>query len=134
LIKVLAMVRSRTVRVAALIFQALWLNVVVPGHTRGIIRVPGDACPNCSLALSGSSRAGCVAGGSGKSPAGDPSAHCAICSFAAALAVPPAVDLTPPKLELLDVRPLALAHDCCFARLPIPYDGRAPPAFASPRI
>jgi hypothetical protein len=122
----------RIFSIALLLFEALWLNVIVPGHTRGIVALPGEQCavcetgvqPACQRCSSAKHR------DSHKQPIGDPAAHCAICHFAARVSLPVAIDLTPPKLELI-----GLLEDRCPARpsaitLSMPYDGRAPPVQA----
>src|SRR5215218_9673907 len=93
---------------ALLIFQALWLNVVVPGHTRGAVTLPGwdeaakqpaahACCAADSPAKHGRS--------SGPKHDSDRAAHCAVCFFAVRLSLPTTIDLTPAPLEFLCVRP-----------------------------
>ena len=122
--------RRRGLTIALLLFEALWLNVIVPGHTRGIVGLPGEQCAACETCADTScyrcSRTS--QGDSHKQPVGDPAAHCAICHFAARVSLPVAIDLTPPKLHLV-----GLIADECPARpstieFSTPYDGRAPPA------
>src|SRR3954467_6660003 len=43
----------RALRVSLLVFQALWLNVLLPGHTRGIITTPGDASAPATRTVAG---------------------------------------------------------------------------------
>src|SRR4051812_27410049 len=92
--------RGRIGRVALLIFQALWLNVILPGHTRGIITLPGAACAD--------SGSGCCAKAKSseqETPAkpNRRAAACAVCFFAARLSTPDVVDLSPPPLGLIAV-------------------------------
>jgi hypothetical protein len=78
-------VRRRLGHVALIVFQAFWLNVVLPGHARGVVTLPG-ACLD---------RACChrdQPGKNGEMPA-KRVANCAVCAFAARLDVPPAIDL-----------------------------------------
>ena len=78
----------RAALVSLLVFETFWLTVVVPGHTRGAVTLPGyKASAACD------EPAGCCPRPPKKSdPAApaDPSraAHCAVCFFAARLTVP----------------------------------------------
>ncbi len=108
-------------RILLLVFQVFWLNVVVPGHQRGVVSLPGSGCA-------------CAACGTGEhapakapAPRGDAATHCAICHFAARVTPPPIYDFTPPRLGLaaiLDV-PAPAIFKCI--SIPACYDGRAPP-------
>jgi hypothetical protein len=129
--------RSRAFRVAMLVFQAVWLNAILPGHTRGIVTLPGaaDDCASCA-SVAPRAAGGCCAteGGDGRAPREkDPvppgrAGRCAICHFAARLTIPPVVDLRPPALEPAAVRPAQLSLRCVALRFPPPYDACGPPA------
>ena len=116
---------------ALLLFQALWLNVIVPGHTRGVITLPGfEPAPRQAQA---SASHGCCSSPSPSDPSDDPqpgdgrAANCAICFFAARLTLPPAIDLTPAPLTLLEIRNFPRAQ-ALISLDPIPtYLGRGPP-------
>src|SRR5205823_4516041 len=91
--------------IALLIFQAVWLNVIVPGHTRGSVALPGSAPYAC--ADSPIAHRCCHA----PAPKDDPPSpgnrgKCAICFFAARLSTPPAIDATLAALGLSPVAPL----------------------------
>lgn len=119
-------------------FQAIWLNAVVPGHTRGAITLPGGEC--CTEVASHpvvaqETGAKCcpprehVAGShSGKIPTSDQRARCAICFFAATMTPSPVVNLTPPPLELQALLPVAAPEVGTSGDLLVTYLGRAPPA------
>jgi hypothetical protein len=114
-------------------FQALWLNVVVPGHTRGAVTLPGLAGPACATAGAGW---GCC-GGAGeretrKSPTPTPEqrSRCAVCAFAARVTPPPVIDLAPPLLEIVRARPVEAPRGIESVELRLAYHGRAPPAAA----
>jgi hypothetical protein len=93
--------RWRPGHLALLVFQTLWLNVVLPGHTRGVVTLAGAACDSCT------SRESHVAGSavkhhcsaSRRQPSSEPTqkqkANCAICAFAARITPPPPI-LTAP--------------------------------------
>jgi len=124
--------RGRTFRIALLVFQALWLNVIMPGHRRGIVALPGEAC-HAQTAGAVEATHCCSSSGTDKRPdaptknSGDPALHCSLCYFAARVTPPPVVDLTPPPLRLLDqTDPPAAEHRISIATLST-YDGRAPP-------
>jgi hypothetical protein len=114
--------RRRGLCLVLLIFEALWLNVIVPGHRRGIVQLPG-ACPLCAASPVHSSSSHT------DSPASSP-ATCAICSFAAHLSTPPPIDLAPAPTHFLH----RLAHDVPetlhLPLIPVSFDARGPPALA----
>jgi hypothetical protein len=122
--------RSRTLRIAILIFQALWLGVLVPGHRRGVVALPGEQ----NFAAFSSERSCCAVDGSEhrhlpQVPCSrDPAKHCAICHLAMRLSTPPAIDIVLPPCGLAEVRPLS-SFDAPASILTLPtYDGRAPPS------
>jgi hypothetical protein len=94
---------GRPLAVALLVYQALFLNVLLPGHTRGSVTLDGKHVAKCCC---------CDGGGSpdAKSPA-TPSQrdrdHCALCDFAARV--------MPPDVFVLRLDPIGLV-----ARLPVP--------------
>src|SRR4051812_47753099 len=96
--------RSRGFCIALLVFQAVWLNAIVPGHTRGVVTLPGMSCDAGPTVAAGARC--CPAKGSSKAPAApaDRSAHCAVCYFAARITPPPVIDLTPPPLARTEIR------------------------------
>ena len=119
--------RSRALRILLLVFEALWLNVIVPGHRRGAVPLPGEKCvaceppkDDCCPEASGSTK-------STPSKPVDPAAHCAICYFAARLSPPPVIDFTPPRPQVVGLAQVPPP----IARPSVPflptYDGRAPP-------
>jgi hypothetical protein len=125
--------RRRGLSIALLVFEALWLNVIVPGHTRGIVPLPGSACPRCQakLALAGHDGLGTSRQHpDDQKPCGDPAGNCAICHFAVRLTLPPVIDLTPPRLQLIATCPVARAVAPCSLHPKLTYHGRAPPAMA----
>jgi hypothetical protein len=117
--------RGRIGRIALLIFQALWLNVILPGHTRGIITLPGAACPDLGSSCCARSKA-TQQNGPAK-PNRRPGA-CAVCFFAARLATPDVVDLTPPPLGLVAVLDVPAVQSMPRAAMPLAFDSRGPPA------
>jgi hypothetical protein len=114
----------RAFTVILLVVEALFFNVVLPGHARGMIQLPGsDNCPACCAARHQSQK---------QSPCdNERTTHCAICAFAAGLVVPPPIDFAPPPTALLAILAPPAAQHFEFASLPLPYFGRAPPASAA---
>ena len=113
--------RSRVVRVLLVGFQALFLNVIAPGHTRGIITLGGKSSLTCCQTRSEPSKA----------PTPKDKASCAICYVVARFAPPPVVDFRLTELGLRDVMPLAPPQRIVSHQAPLTYDGRAPPADCS---
>jgi hypothetical protein len=130
--------RHRPFCIALLLYQALWLNAVVPGHTRGAVLLPGtDSCPQCVGPRDGRARPAtptkpCC---SHRQVPGVPdgrASHCAVCHFAAVLTVPPATELAPAPvclLRRLSLLPPATAPE---ARPLADYYTRGPPATPTP--
>lgn len=119
---------SRAFRILFIAFQAFWLNVVLPGHTRGEVTLPCSMDRGCEVAVS--TRPCCAATGKQApgAPTPDQKSRCAICFFAAHVTPPPVVDFAPVVLELLYVRPVASPHSVESADIRLTYLGRAPPA------
>jgi hypothetical protein len=121
--------RRRAFAIFLALFQAFWLNVVIPGHTRGVVTVPGwdrESQREVSTAH------GCCAAPGEKSEDGSPTsgdrAHCAVCFFAAKLSTPPVIDYTLPPLAALEIAPVAQPHVAAYVSPPLSFDSRGPPA------
>jgi hypothetical protein len=123
--------RQRWLCVVLAIFEGFWLNVVVPGHKRGIVQMPGAsagvACPCCCCDQPQNSG---QTGGSKKDSPGGPAGTCAICNFAAHLSVPPVIDFTPPPLKLIGPAAPQCARRAIARITRVPFDGRGPPISA----
>jgi hypothetical protein len=118
--------RWRAFRIALLLFQAVWLNVIVPGHTRGVVSLPGTTCESCRQSLLSC----CSAEHPDKShpaPVRDPASHCAICYFAARLSLPPVIDFTPPRLGIAEILDPPAPMSAPSIRVPLLLRDRAPP-------
>jgi len=115
--------------------QAFWLNVVLPGHQRGLIVMGGpvasgaveESCHKptkcCPKTATGSDSTD-----PNTSDDSDRKSRCAVCAFAARLIVPPAPIVAPTLLELRhEVAELAL-HTLFESDLPPAYWGRGPPS------
>jgi hypothetical protein len=122
---------NRCLTIALVVFQAAWLNVMVPGHSRGAVVVPG-----WDRVAQAPSLHGCCPTGPTRdnTPTPGDRAHCAVCFFVAQLSTPPAIDLTPPPLALVEALPPECVQIVHVAATPLPFDGRGPPnppAFAA---
>jgi hypothetical protein len=97
--------RSRVILGLLLVYQTLFLNILLPGHTRGVVTTDGKHIPEPCC---------CCCEGSGKPLGKEPAApsqrdreHCAICEFAVGLISVPVIHFTLPELGLLEIRPIA---------------------------
>jgi hypothetical protein len=119
---------GRAFRICFIAFQAIWLNAVVPGHTRGVVTLgcESDACEHTVKPHSC-----CPPAAASKndkpSPTPEQKARCAVCAFAARVTTPPTVSFVPPRLELLCVADVVAARHVESADLRLTYLGRAPP-------
>jgi hypothetical protein len=119
-------VRKRPFHLALLIFQVVWFNVIVPGHTRGVVQLPHaeQSCPACCCCCEGAAKTGNQNPATPKNPPG----NCAICFFAAHLSIPPRIDFSLTRLDFLH-RLDAIVKEDRVARIVIyPFDSRGPPA------
>ena len=116
--------RRRPGCIFLLLFQVLWLNVVLPGHTRGMIALPGSGG-----GASAQTKAGCCNKHHEKDqvPVKSRTGTCAVCFFAARLSLPDVIDLTPPALGLVDIVDIEGAQGVYFPQVAIPFDHRGPP-------
>jgi hypothetical protein len=121
---------NKCISVFLLVFEAAFLNVVVPGHTRGVITLSGKSsaagmadlgCPFCSRRSGNDPK---------KAPDQKDQSECAICHIAAMLTLPPVVDLVPPPLCLAFVIEAPAPMSAPHARIPLICHERAPPLAA----
>ncbi len=104
---------SRAFRIALLLIETLWFSVLVPGHTRGQIALPGAPAKTCCE----------------KPNHAMPVKSCAMCYFIATLDVPPPiVFVTPPALIRDDDRSPTLLSAIVNPLPRRPDLARAPPA------
>lgn len=124
--------RFRWFHLALILFETFFLNVVIPGHQRGIVQLPGantqsaSSCPFCCCESTAQNHPN-------KSHSNDPPKHpetCAICAFAAHLTIPPVFDCTPEALKLLCPVINDVAHSPATCHVILPFDERGPPTIA----
>ena len=121
--------RWRTLRVLVLVFQALWLNVIVPGHRRGVVALPGESCAACERGKVAEGECCEMDGGKQRqeAPKGDPALHCAVCYFAARVTPAEFVDLSLPPLGYLHEVEGVGVESRVGVGVVWTYDGRGPP-------
>ena len=127
--------RSRSLNIAVLVFTAAWFAVVLPGHQRGVVKLPGaDASPGYT---SGPQCALCewTGGEPGANDDAPPSrrpapSHCALCQLIAVLDAPPITNLDAPVAGLAEVLTVSLPDRTGLSEPPHVYLGRAPPLSA----
>jgi len=126
-----AIIRSNPLRIAVLVWFAGWLVLVMPGHKRGIVEVPGGDAQEVASSCCEPQPSCCdAADGSQTTPRPtDPAKHCAICFLKAHLTNPPPVTLYTPYLGELDELAFAIESSIADAQAaPSRVRGRAPPA------
>lgn len=116
----------RPLRWAFILFQFAWLNVVLPGHTRGSITVPGTK-PTAPACCAGH-QAGSRTPAENQQPTPADRANCAICYFAAGMSTPPPVIVAPMPRGVVAILPLPAPEILISSDYPAAYHGRAPPA------
>src|SRR3954471_16463047 len=113
----------RTFTIILLLVEAMFFNVVIPGHARGMIELPGSAPgPACCAAKHGKPN---------QTPCDSKrAAHCAVCAFAARMTVPPVVDFVLPPSGFVETVTTRAIAPIDVTSYPLPYFGRAPPLAA----
>ncbi len=130
--------RGTTFNKLAVVWFALWFGVIVPGHKRGLVLLPGAEPPAptrsapeeapCPLAsIMGTNGSCCPSSSKPTGPAPMPVTHCAMCYLMGVLDVPPPPDLAPKPQELVEVLPWPEPIEVVYARSKPTYQGRAPP-------
>ncbi len=110
----------RSVRILFILWQAAWLNVVVPGHTRGAITLP-DGVPHSCCSQNGMQH------DQPASPTQNDRAHCAICYFAAGLSTPVYFEFHLNLLGFREVATFPRVHQPVPADCNLPYFPCGPP-------
>ncbi|MEX2214014.1 MAG: hypothetical protein WD768_07800 [Phycisphaeraceae bacterium] len=102
--------QSRNLRILMLGFLALWFGMILPGHERGVIQLPGyAAAPGSDQASDCATQSSCSSccptqssGGKSDSSKNRAPGHCAICYLLGVLDVPVTIAFTLPDPQLLD--------------------------------
>jgi hypothetical protein len=127
-----ALFRSNTLRFAVLIWFSGWLLLVMPGHKRGIVTLPGAEVEQAAAESCCEPKPSCcdvAADDCEKKGPVDPAKHCAICYIKSHLTDPPPLVLYTPYLGELNELTYLL-ESSIFGELATPdrVRGRAPPA------
>ena len=110
-------------RIFLLALLAVWYGAVLPGHTRGVVQLPGTACATTP------STTCCDKKPANKSDApAKPASNCAVCHYMATLSAPPPLEHGIALLKSADVLTDVLVIQPTSAQIILPYHGRAPPA------
>src|SRR5687768_8164951 len=118
--------RGSVARITLLVFQVVWLNAILPGHTRGIIQMSCDTPQGGQrCVMSGGST--CPKKSPQEKPAPPSSSNCAVCQYAARMTPPPVIDYRPAPLELTELIREISGLGVESADLTRTYYGRAPP-------
>lgn len=113
----------RLTRVALIFYVLVWFNVIVPGHTRGVITLPaGDA----SMSAGGC----CPTKLPGQKPTPAEQKRCAICFVAATYTLPPVFTINLEPGESLGTHVAVVLRQVRFLDYPAPFWPVGPPAFA----
>lgn len=114
----------RTLRWAFIFFQCLWLNVVVPGHTRGAMAVPGSKRVGAVVSNAG----GCCKAKSASQQEAplDPS-RCAVCHYALGLSLPPVYSYDHRPAGLIGLLPVPAVQSVAPADVHPAFFERGPP-------
>ena len=120
----------KSVAVFLLAFETIFLNVIVPGHTRGAVTLTGKSeiaslgdlgCPLCARSDDSSKQ---------KKPSEQDRSQCAICQLALQMFTAPPVDFRLGEIGLLELIPPPAADVApMVAALPIPFS-RGPPVIS----
>lgn len=133
-----AILRSNSLRLLVLLWFSGWLLLVMPGHKRGIVKLPGaevqqvasDSCCEPAPSCCETAKMCCESAADDEVPGPiDPAKHCAICFLKSHLTDPPALTLYTPYLGELDELAY-LIESSVLDELAAPdrVRGRAPPA------
>ncbi|NBC11252.1 MAG: hypothetical protein GVY24_05875 [Planctomycetes bacterium] len=105
--------RRKALRILALAWVLAWFGIVLPGHQRGAVRLPGQSSDTTEAETTAAAPGGkpcplCVrepGGGEGDDSPAVPirGGCCAICQFMATLSTPPIFVFDPPDSYLLDL-------------------------------
>jgi hypothetical protein len=106
---------------AVILFQLLWLNVFVPGHTRGAVTVAGSdqTTADCCAATKHTSH---------DAPTPDQQRRCAVCYVVAGYTLPPVFDIDLRPSGLIAIQPNHQVEDAPSLAILLAYHANAPPA------
>ena len=116
--------RGRPLRISLLVVQVVWLNAILPGHTRGQVVLPGGETA-IVLRTCNDPSSPCHS----KDPSSpERKARCAVCFFAIRMVSVPVIVLTAPEMALLTTLPTPQVAIPADAGGALPERDRGPPA------
>jgi hypothetical protein len=120
---------NKLVSVFLLAFQTIFLNFIVPGHTRGVVTLSGKNSL-ASIADTGCPFCRPVKTDPKKAPSREDQSDCVICNLAIRLTIAPTIDFKLDELGLLEMVPPPRSDPApiCIA-IPVHYC-RGPPAIS----
>jgi hypothetical protein len=121
---------NKLVAIFLLVFEGIFLNVIVPGHTRGVVTLTGKQTVSCAADLGCPFCSPPIRKNSKQAPSDQDRSECAICNFAALLSVPPVVDFVPPLTGVARAVELPVPAMAPLIRVQVVLQDRAPPFVA----
>ena len=116
--------RGRPLRISILFVQVVWLNAVLPGHTRGQVVMPGGESAAVARTCQNPARP-CHS----KDPSSpERKARCAVCFFAIRMVSVPVLVLKAPEMALLATLAVPEVLTPADAVDPLPERDRGPPS------
>jgi hypothetical protein len=116
----------RIARAIFALYVVAWFNVVVPGHTRGLLTMPGGS--DRAQTSGKSCCAGCPTDSNQpQKPTPDQKRRCAVCYVAANYTVPVVYFLDLNPADCVEVANLAAVAQVCSLDFPAPYWPVGPP-------
>ncbi len=117
---------SRPFRILVLLFVVAWFGVILPGHTRGVVKLPGTTSCHAAVDTDSKTQTCCATKKSEQSPA--KSGSCAICFFVMGLmfVTPTSFDFA--MLGLVGTLAPPARENALLAPSFLPCQSRAPPA------
>lgn len=128
--------QSKNLRILLLAIFGLWFGIIVPGHERGVITVPGfkPACHGTSCddvqADAAKARAcgDCPTDSRSKESQRERARHCAVCQSVGVLGTPVVILFAPATVELIGCLPLPAYQSVAGIDLSDLTRSRGPPA------
>jgi hypothetical protein len=125
---------SKLGRISLLAFQVVWLLVILPGHQRGAITLPGSpvAQASCDTQAVAESHSCCAprhpsSDPKSKTPDSDRTSHCAVCHYAIRMVFVAPPDLTVAPAGFVELMPVPRVHNQYARPISLVHDARGPP-------
>ena len=115
----------RFARAILALYVLVWFTVVVPGHTRGILTMPGE--PQAQSGAAACCASTSTDSNKNKKPTPDQQRRCAVCFVAANYTVPVVFTFDPEPAECVAVANLAALAQVFSIDFPTPFWPVGPP-------